>query len=278
MELLDWIDERLAAVGRKRTGEPTVFRARPWAEIRCVPTDRGPVWLKLPSARTGFEVGLYAVLAEVVPDRVLVPLGADAGRRRLLLPDGGPPLSGPLDAALSAYGELQRRMAPHVERMLGLGVPDMRPVVMSQRFEEALAAIGAEGGPGGLRERFTAGCEALAAAPGGTSVDHNDLHAGNVLAGERFYDWGDAVVAHPFASMLVPLARTGDGGTRLRDAYLEAYSDLASHAELVATLELACWVGKVARALTWLRAVGPGHPAPRRALAAVLEPDYLAGF
>ena len=47
---------------------------------------------------------------------------------------------------------------------------------------------------------------------------------------------------------------------RIRDAYLRVFSDLAPHAELVATLGLACRVGKVARALTWTRAVAQSDP------------------
>jgi hypothetical protein len=43
---------------------------------------------------------------------------------------------------------------------------------------------------------------------------------------------------------------------RLRDAYLEAFSDLAPPAELIATLELACHVGKVIRAMSWLSLTG----------------------
>jgi aminoglycoside phosphotransferase (APT) family kinase protein len=94
------------------------------------------------------------------------------------------------------------------------------------------------------------------------SIDHNDLHTGNVFldehGGVRFYDWGDAVVAHPFASLLVAVSVLRmhlDVGpddpavTRSRDAYLEVWSDLAPRAELVAELAVACWVGKIARVL-----------------------------
>ena len=42
---------------------------------------------------------------------------------------------------------------------------------------------------------------------------------------------------------------------RARDAYLEVFADLAPRAELVETLELACHVAKIARALTWDRAL-----------------------
>ena len=63
-------------------------------------------------------------------------------------------------------------------------------------------------------------------------VDHNDLHDRNVLpAGAngqfRYYDWGDSVVAHPFASMLLPLSlQPPSAGDRVRDAYLAAWCDV----------------------------------------------------
>ena len=99
----------------------------------------------------------------------------------------------------------------------------------------------------------------------------------------RFDDWGDSVVAHAFASLLLPLADVREPGRRrrrlrLRDAYLEAWSDLAPHAELVETLELAVRVGWIARSHTWLRAVGHANEerwatAPLESLAAILEPQ-----
>jgi len=109
----------------------------------------------------------------------------------------------------------------------------------------------------------------------------------------RFYDWGDSVVAHPFASMLLGLGmlhlQLGVGPddpavTRPRDAYLEVFGDLASHAELVEELELACQVGKVGRALSWHRALRMGGgeeagefaDAPLRALASLLSGSWLA--
>jgi hypothetical protein len=105
-----------------------------------------------------------------------------------------------------------------------------------------------------------------------------------MLAGPRYYDWGDSVLAHPFAAMLVPLgmlrAQGEDVLTRARDAYLAGFGDPP---ELRATLELACRVAKIARALTWARAIEAGDPvdpdwasAPAETLRGLLDPDYLA--
>ena len=93
-----------------------------------------------------------------------------------------------------------------------------------------------------LRPDVARWCAELADAPGGASIDHNDLYPDNVFAGPppRAYDWGDSVVAHPFASMLVTAGLHGRARrSRLRDAYLDGFADLAPHAELVRTLELA---------------------------------------
>ena len=259
-----WVDACLVAAGLTRTGELELFRGRPWATVWSAETSGGRVWLKAPNAANRFEVALYAVLARVVPDHVLVPLGVDVEHGWLLLPDAGPCCTD-LRPALPRYAELQRALAPHVDELLALGVADMRPHLMPQRFDEAVALIagGREVLP--ARERYVAWCEELAAAPGGATIDHNDLHDHNVLASGRFYDWGDSVVAHPFASLLVPL----EVDPRVRDAYLDCFSDLAPHAELVRIAELACRVAVVARALVWHRA-DPRGDAPLHTLRSLL--------
>lgn len=300
-----WMDERLAAAGIARTGPVSQPRVRAWGTVLTAPADRGPVWLKAPGARTVFEVALYELLAEVVPNRVLTPIAVDVERGWVLLPDGGPVLdgsdvstvlSGLLDV-LPRYAVLQRELMSHVDDLLEVGVVDMRAAVMPDRFDEAVAVARRRGDSDALgavvamRPRFVAWCERLAASPVPSSLDHNDLHPRNVFAGgTRFYDWGDAVVAHPFASMLVTLGvlhanygiPAGDPSlVRLRDAYLEPFTDLAPHARLVEDVELACRVAKPARALVWDRAIAPDEPgefgaAPLETLLAVRDENWLS--
>jgi hypothetical protein len=298
-EATDWIDERLAIAGTRRTGPVEQPHLRPWATVLRVPTTGGTAWLKAGARRTSFEIALYELLAREVPEHVLVPLAVDVARSWVLLPDGGPrlgdrvaseDLAAALCAVLPQYAELQRALAPSADAMLALGVPDMRPQVMPQRFDEAMEATAGLAGRSDVHVRLAARrgavagwCSRLADAPGPVSLDHNDLHAWNVLgAGTfRFYDWGDSVVAHAFASALLPLTdvrnRADDGAAvRLRDAYLEGWSDVAPHRELVETLELAVRVGRIARSHTWLRAVGDATDerwatAPLESLAAILD-------
>jgi hypothetical protein len=308
-----WADERLAPAGLARTGPPEVASLRPWAAVLRIPTSGGPVWLKATGPLVAFEAGLYDLLERVAPEFVLAPLAIDVERGLLLLPDGGrslgdrapagPELVAGLAEALPRYAELQRRLAPHADELLALGVSDMRPGVMPLRFDEALTAARAyvdeRGGPelrsalgrvADMRPTVVGWCERLAAGPIPAGLDHNDLHAWNILGGAgdgvRFYDWGDSVVAHPFASMLaLGWVRMSPADlVRLRDAYLEPYLDLAPHGVLVEQLELACRVGKIARALTWQRSISPYGtdeveqdwlPAPTEWLVSVLQDSWL---
>lgn len=312
-EATGWLDDRLADAGRVRTGPVSQPHLRPWGTVLTAPTDRGPVWLKEPGPETAFEVPLYELLARVAPDHVLVPIAADVEHGLLLLPDGGAPLGDGLAAedlpdALATivpqYAELQRALTGHVDDLLGFGLADLRPVTLPDRLDEAVEAIGRYLGRhasdddraalrrvAAARPTVVEWCEGLAAGVAPASLDHNDLHVWNILTTPsgrpRFYDWGDAVVAHPFASLLVTLgflrselqlADDDPRARRVRDAYLETFADLGPRAGLVTELELACRVGSIARSLVWLRAVrtagfeqaGAFGRAPLETLAALL--------
>jgi hypothetical protein len=323
-EAVAWLDDRLRVAGIERTGEAEQPHLRPWATVLRVPTTAGAVWFKAAGPGTAFEAGLYELLARVAPDRVLVPLATDPEQGWIVLPDGGPPLAqrrsdGPgmadaLATTLVHYGELQRTLVPHVDDLLDLGVADMRPAAMPQRFDQALAVTGAELDRGGsdadrathervaaMRATVESWCERLAASGVPPSLDHNDLHPWNILGDgtgpTRFYDWGDSVVAHPFAAMLVPLgfirrhldvALDHPRFVAARDAYLDVFTSLAPDEDLAATLEVACRVAKVARVLTWDRALQAARDegeaidddwasAPFETLASLLDEPYIGG-
>ncbi|WP_433617409.1 aminoglycoside phosphotransferase family protein [Dactylosporangium sp. CA-139114] len=262
-ELLAWLDDRLAAAGRRRTGDVTVPRVRPWGTVMRAETDRGPVWLKLPAPDTAFEVALYPLLHRLAPDHVLAPLAADPARGWLLLPDGGETLRDrppeEFEQVLPRYAELQRALAPAADELIALGVTDMRPSVLPRRLDEALALVDGVAEVRARRAWFAEIAAGLAGSRVPASLDHADLHPGNVFAADgRCYDWGDSVVGHPFGSMLVALRGAGD---RAREAYLEVFTDLAPRAELRQDLRRARIAGNVIRALTWHRALSadPGH-------------------
>jgi len=293
-EAVTWADAQLAERNLARTGEVEQPHLRAWATVLKIPTAAGPVWLKAPGAGTAFEVPLYPLLLEAAPDQVLHPLAIDSERRWLLLPDGGAPLGeiarGPalVDAlvdALPGYARLQRRLAARADDLLALGLTDLRPTSLPARYADCLSVAAAyvtsRGDPTEmatlerLRElelTVPQWAEELAASAAPPSLDHNDLHPWNLLcpdgdpARARTYDWGDAVVGHPFATLMVLLGWLTDneGGRlaadspevlRVRDAYLAEFADLAPHSDLVRAVELAGRSAKLGRALSWIAVV-----------------------
>lgn len=270
---------------------------RAWSTVVAVPTDEGRVWFKAPSRVTAHEIPLYPLLVDAGPELVLHPLGTDIERSWILLPDSGTSLMHALsgDAIyerlltfLPRYAQLQRAMTAHVPAMLAMGVPDMRPEVLPGRFDEALTvtmSLAGERGDRGdmeeltrvatLRPRFEAWCDLLSASPVGPSIDHSDLHANNMLLPEGpdglawIYDWGDSVVAHPFSTLLVAirslmdeLRATPDDPrlARVRDVYLEPFTDGATRRELEALADAACWTSIITRALNWIHVFELGLP------------------
>jgi hypothetical protein len=172
--------------------------------------------------------------------------------------------------------------------MVGLGVPDARLEVLPDLVRDLLAddeslRLGQPGGmPVETRDRITAdlasyaeACERLAGSGVPATLQHDDLHDANVFVADgrhRFFDWGDAVVSHPFVSLLVTLRMaqraldvpSGDDALcRIRDAYLDVWRDHGSRAELREQVDLALRVGPLQRALTWRRILRGVHEADR---------------
>ena len=111
-----------------------------------------------------------------------------------------------------------------------------------------------------------AAADDLASAGIAATIQHDDLHGGNILVGpdgDRIFDWGDAAVAHPFATLRGTFNsiahQTGrDGGdpafARLLDVYLEAWTDVLPRPALVALSALALDLACIGKALAWERA------------------------
>jgi hypothetical protein len=301
----DWVADRLSRAGRRITG-PVEPRLRPWSLVWRVPTDAGPYWFKANNAGTRYEPALLGALARIAPGRVPDPVAVDAGRGWALLPDGGETLREAFargrdlavwERVLTGYAELQLAAAPRAGELLALGVPDHRPEALPRLLAELLddreaVRVGAPGGLGvGTYERlrrflpeFGERCARLAALGVPASVQHDDLHDGNVFAADhRVFDWGDASVAHPFGTLLVTLNSVADSFglpagdpalARLRDAYLDAWSGRHDRATLREAAGLAITVTKVSRALSWRRALSCPDPAREEYAAAV--PGWLA--
>ncbi|GGI95916.1 aminoglycoside phosphotransferase family protein [Streptomyces brasiliensis] len=277
-EALDWVAGELAARGLRTTGTLRV-RLRPWSVLARVPVEgRDTVWFKANPPASAFEGALTAALARWVPESVLEPLAVDAGRGWSLLPDGGelfrdalrrvPVDVGEWEELLRQYACVQRALVPHTHEIEELGVPTVHTLALPEAFDRLVerntvlrpderAKLVA------LRPRLVDWCAELAATGVPDTLDHADLHDGQLFrsAPDRFvfFDWGDAVVSHPFCSLLVPARRAcehyGDEVLpRLRDAYLEPWTgEDRTRAQLRRAVSLAWRLGALGRAASWGR-------------------------
>ena len=269
---------------------------RAWSTAIRLPVRGGAVWLKSVGSGSAYEPALLAALGEWTPGHVLAPIAVDPARRLVLMPDGGPTLREvggaafpeAWEAMLRSYARLQRDLVPHADVMLAIGVPDARP----DRLPSLVADLLADdegllvGHPDGIDPavhariaadlgRYGELCRALADGGLPPTLQHDDLHDANVFVADnrhRFFDWGDASVAHPFLSLLVVLRAAGralgvdDGHPvlfRLRDVYLDVWRDFGDPEELREQARLALAVGPLQRALTWRRVLRGVVPEDR---------------
>jgi hypothetical protein len=267
----DWILESLDRAGLTLMGPIEQPHVRPWATVLRAPGSDGPVWCKAMVPAVAHEPVTISILARAAPDRVPRLIASDRPRRLMLTADGGTrmrdleaPRRSPnrWTAMLRTYARLQRDVEPAAGELLAAGIPDRRPAALPG----AVAALVDDlrpAGVDGLVPRLTEACAELAALGIPDTIDHSDLHDAQVFvdpAGDRFFDWGDAVVAHPFMSLAVSLrvmattvgvAEDSPVIEKAIDAYLERWSALAPLADLRRGAALGRALGGAARALTW---------------------------
>jgi hypothetical protein len=288
-----WVHGRLDERDLDLTGEIGQPHIRWWSTVLRVPTSGGTLWFKANAPPHAFEAGLLAILDRLTPGHVPEPVAIDVDRGWLLMRDGGERLRelvrGSRDlqhweTLLPEYAELQLALAPNVDELFAAGVPDERLAVLPAQLGAVLDDAGAcmVGREHGLtpeeRDRLRAlvpgyaeHCARLAAFGIPETLQHDDLHDGNVFVhdGRYLFDWGDSCVSHPFHSLVVTMRQLvhrlelppgGPGVLRLRDAYLEPFASYGSRVELVEAAELAHFTGTAARALSWHRFVQSREP------------------
>ena len=272
-----------------------------------VPTDAGAVWFKASGPGPAHEGPLLLVFRDLGIRHVLLPLAVHPDRPWILTEDGGstlratrPDMTGDHDLAaweriLREYAVLQRSLEgpDATAAMLAAGVPDGRPdrligalarlldddaIWASVAPDERVAAVTARRRLRAAARDVARRAADLAASGIAATIQHDDLHSNNVLVGplgDRFFDWGDAVVAHPFGTLTTTfnsisnktgLALDDPVFGRLRDVYLEAWADVLPHAALIEVSVLARDLACIGKALAWERALQG------------LEPGEMDGF
>ncbi|RDI50064.1 phosphotransferase [Nocardia mexicana] len=227
--ILGWAVKELVAQGITVTGPGEERRRRDWTLLTLLPTDAGPVWVKACARAFAHEGPLLQTLDRLAPGSVLKPLAVHRENGWLISPDGGATKSrGPADRGLfpidgvdvapgrpagwdevmRSYAALQQRLSDHVAELRETGTPYLPPerlIDVYRHYENQAPGLGP------AIERTAAELARYQRL----TLEHNDLFPGHVFAtGGYLFDWGDAVITHPFLS-----ART------LADPQREQYFD-----------------------------------------------------
>lgn len=316
-EVEAWVQDVLSEQGIGVTGAVDQPRVRSWSTQLVVPTTEGRMWFKENHPAQRAEAAVIEVIAGLAPEQVVVPVAVQRRRGWLLSRDQGPTLAAEerTDEALWArltveFAGLQRRLAGHRAELAAAGLAALPPVDVAGSVERQVAVMRAMPQDSAVHIDAALAGRALAALPALrataarleataalTSLDHNDLHLNNVFARPpggsalRFFDFGDALWAHPFTSLSVPVGSmcadwevepSDPRVLRVVDAYLEVWSDIAGRAPLREAAALAMAFGPVNRFESWRRLVADssaseapeGAQAVRRWLGQVADTPY----
>jgi hypothetical protein len=265
-----WIDGQLAALGLARTGEVEQPHVTDWSTVMRVPTTTGPVWFKANEEAMAHEAAVLELVASRSDGRVPPPLARDPRTGWMLLADAGRrlrdvvPGEGSLARwydVLGAYARIQLACEDDVETLLALGLPDRRLHTLPGAYAALLAGLDDVDprlpGPEAVEDL----CDRLGAFEIRATVQHDDLHDGQVFLGagaHQVLDWGDACVSHPFFTLAVTLEGViswgvddEEGSEDLEphlDAYLAPYEE-AYAGDLRAAARIAMRLGWVCRAV-----------------------------
>ncbi|MGC4044066.1 MAG: phosphotransferase [Armatimonas sp.] len=247
-----------------------ILRETPWSKVVRHSDGDDVRYVKTVAPPIRHEIALHQLLARRHPNLVLDPLSVHAERGEFVLPDAGPMLRDSditivdWEALLPIYAALQREEAAHLEEHHGLGVPDRSPRALLKLFPNL----------DGLETLV----DQVSAGPLPLSLNHGDLHDGNVFRGGhlgyRILDWGDASIGHPFASLRTvmvsveirfQLEEDDPELDRLRAIYLNEWTHLAPLEDLQALEKKVRPLASLNSALSWqtsLSCATPEEAAP----------------
>jgi hypothetical protein len=267
-DALAWVDERLVAVGRPRTGDIDQMHVRSWSTVIRIPTAEGDVFFKanVPELRHEALVALH--LARRVPDRVPPLIAEDLDRGWMLMEDGGRRLREVIaeerdlsrwEDVLDGAADIARAMETDVDELLAAGVPDLRLATLPDRYAALVEDPEVEQRFRDAVPRVREMAEELSSYGVTETLQHDDLHDGQVFVRDGrqlILDWGDCVISHPFFTMSVTLEGVVAWGLDdvenavdidpLVDRYLRRYDP--DRPELKAAVPLALRLGWVCRA------------------------------
>ena len=278
----EWIGSQLASLGF--TIQCPIVQQRAWG-LSCtmkVGTENGDVYFKATPPFMAHEGLAMQAVADRCPELLPSPLAIEPERGWLLMQDYGSEMLHECpdithwEEALCLFSQAQVDQVERVHQWLSLNIPDRRLGRMVEMIDPLIASCSQmlTGGANGLSDAELGDLRSLSmplklmcARLADFGVPHTLVHGdlgGNILirdGGYTFFDWTDVCISHPFFEMATisaayfdesVLKDSPDADARLRDAYLEPWSELQPMDVLVDTFEASRPLGALHQAMTYM--------------------------
>ena len=281
-EAMAWIDEQLRSAGISPAGPVEQLRAWSLSCLLRLPTSEGDVYFKAVPPFFRCEPAVMRAVSEKYPELVPPPLAVEIEKGWTLMRDfGGQWLGGVSDVAAwedsaRAFARLQVEQSKSLESWFEIGCPDRglktMAGLMDTLFQDTeMLMVGSPWGISqeelgrlrGLSLQLKLMCARLADYKVPHTLVHGDL-GGNIIVKEGgfvFFDWTDSCISHPFIDTTTMITTVFDElelpigfeelKMRVRDAYLEPWTEFEPIERLIEAFELSQPLGALHQAMTY---------------------------
>jgi hypothetical protein len=280
-----WMREQLTERGYIVT--TPIVQTKSWG-ISCllrVGTDRGDVYFKVSTMLPlfGNEPTLLRAISERYTDAVPAPIAIQPEERWMLMEDFGPALRSSAslekwEVAVQRFGQLQLHTATQIDELLAIGCLDRRLDILESQIDplladdEALSPMTTDeiAKIRSLGPRLKAMCRDLARYRVPYSLNHGDLHSGNITAQTvRFFDWTDACIAHPFLDLTTVVVDVDElkeptARERIVQLYLELWTEYEPIERLREMWRLAEPLGALHQAVSYQHILATLEPTSKQ--------------
>lgn len=290
MTIEEWAKNYLKSIGIHYEGEFTVVRIMPWSSVYRINTHKGSIYLKKMAEPFKIEARLIYHLSQHFSKYVPQIIAYDETLLCFLMWDVGLPLREHLKqnydislacSALSQYAIIQEHESNDLKTLFQLGVPDWRLKNMPDLYlgllqhKNILLDDGLSSSElsrlQSLHPVIISLCQELASYRLPESIEHGDFQDNNILLNHEhliIHDWGDAVVTHPFFS-LISFLKSAENNHQLKkeshiyhtlqNAYLKPWITLFGHEPVLKALLVAWRLSYIKFVLNFFRvALCPG--------------------
>ncbi|MET1007463.1 MAG: aminoglycoside phosphotransferase family protein [Propionibacteriaceae bacterium] len=266
-EVDQWVDDRLAELGRTRTGPSTVLKLWSLSAVLRIPCGSSAVYVKATCDWFRAEPRITQALAGFAGPHLPTVLAVDVTRAWMLMePLPGVDDSNPPSLAVPAarvLAELQQASIAHTADLVAAGCPDRGLAatlaalheVITESVELRLLEPEQRAAARRMETWLAAQVTELYGCGLPITISHGDLHLGNIAydgTDLAIFDWTDACLTHPFLDAAHLVQSHGvERPDQVWATFAESWLQVCPEADVGRARELAPLVNQVFQTISY---------------------------